>query len=256
MKAIASPSLEEARQVIEQALRDNHTLVLVGSCSVNYDGRAGSILPEGERVIIIKPDGTLLVHQKERRDPVNWNPPGCKAKAHLSRKGLEIVSTRDKPKEVLSAIFRDVKLVASFELIDEAKLCLVGTEDDLVENAYRNPEMIEEGFKPIEKELATRYGSADIYGVDCNGNRVVVEFKRDQANLNAVDQLKRYVEELKKKTDKQVRGILVAPRISPSALRLLEKEGLEYSKIEKHHSNWINESLRDTSQKKLKEFTE
>jgi hypothetical protein len=202
----------------------------------------------------MKPDGTLLVHQKEKREPVNWNPPGCKARVRLGREGLEIHSRRAKPRESLRVLFKDLKLAASFELVDEAELNLVGSEEELVDAAYNDPEMIEEGFKPIEKQMSTRYGLADLYGVDRDGNGVVVEFKRGQATLAGVSQLKRYVEELRKKFRKRVRGVLAAPRISPSALRLLDKEGLEYVRIGRPPSAWAEESIRDARQKRIREF--
>lgn len=77
MHTLRKPTPKTCKNLLEEALREDHTIVLVGSCVVNYRGRAGSVLPEGERVVIIKPDGTLLVHQKEKREPVNWNPPGA-----------------------------------------------------------------------------------------------------------------------------------------------------------------------------------
>jgi len=108
-----------------------------------------------------------------------------------------------------------------------------GTESQMVEEIVKNPSLIEEGFRPITKELRTEYGMIDLYGVDRQGNVVVIEFKRGRAGLDAVSQLKRYVDELKRERDGRVRGVLVAPSITESALKLLKELGLEYVKIER-----------------------
>ena len=73
----------------------------------------------------------------------------------------------------------------------------------------------------------------DLYGVDRQGNVVVIEFKRGRAGLDAVSQLKRYVDELKKERGGRVRGVLAAPGVTESALKLLKELGLEYVKIER-----------------------
>jgi hypothetical protein len=255
LQTLRKPSLKDAEDLLDRALRDQRVAVLVGSCIVNYTGRAGSVLPEGERIVILKPDGTLLVHQKEKREPVNWNPPGCRAKVRLGGEGLQILSKRVKPKESLLVLFKELKLATSFELVDEEELYLIGTEEDLIETVTRNPGLIEEGFRPLQREKSTRHGVIDLYGVDRDGNGVAVEFKRGRATLSGVSQLGRYVSELQKKINKKVRGVLVAPEITSSALRLLEKEGLEYIKIGKPPSHTFEKISYDKGQRRLKEFS-
>jgi RecB family endonuclease NucS len=72
----------------------------------------------------------------------------------------------------------------------------------------------------------------DIVARDREGRLVVIELKRRQAEFSAVTQLKRYVEELEKRKNEKVRGILCAPGISKNALSMLEKSGLEFSKLD------------------------
>jgi hypothetical protein len=94
-----------------------------------------------------------------------------------------------------------------------------------------------------------------MYCIDRDGNGVVVEFKRGRAELAGVSQLKRYVDEIKEKHEKKVRGILVAPNIASSALKLLKEYGLEYVKISKPPTHTFEKIVtRDRSQKALKEF--
>lgn len=254
MEVLANPELEVAEKLIGNAIREKRPAILVGSCVVNYVGRAGSVLPEGERIVILKPDGSLLVHRKEKREPVNWNPPGCTASARLGKEGLRIISKRKRPKEVLLVLFKGLKLAASFELVDREELYLVGSERDLIDLIFENPGLIEDGFKPLEREKPTRYGMIDLYGVDRDGNGVVIEFKRGRAELAGVSQLERYVAELKER-DGKVRGILVAPAITSSALKLLKECRLEYVRIRRPPTYTFERVLtREKAQRELREF--
>jgi RecB family endonuclease NucS len=58
----------------------NSVLIVVGCCCVEYSGRARSTLGWGERIVIVKPDGSVLVHQRAGREPVNWQPPGTRVR--------------------------------------------------------------------------------------------------------------------------------------------------------------------------------
>jgi len=166
---LIEPSATDAEKVVREGLLRKDCIVLVGSCIVNYFGRASSILPRGERIVILKPDGTVLVHQKEKREPVNWNPPGCRASARAIDGMLQITSVRTRPREVLVISFDSLKMVSRFSLHDEEELYLFGTESQMVEEIVKNPSLIEEGFRPITKELRTEYGMIDLYGVDRQG---------------------------------------------------------------------------------------
>ena len=71
VSSLTDPTLENALDLLEAGFKRGGMLTLVGRCEVNYDGRAASHLPPGERLVITKPDGTLLVHRDEQRTPVN-----------------------------------------------------------------------------------------------------------------------------------------------------------------------------------------
>lgn len=256
MRILRNPTLKSGKRLLEDSLREEKPTIIVGSCVVNYRGRAGSVLPEGERIVVIKPDGTLLVHQKEKREPVNWNPPGCTAQVNLGKRGLKLISRRSRPKETLLVLFKELKIVASFELVDEEELQLIGTEEDLVDSVLQNPSIIEEGFQPKEREKPTRSGVVDLYGEDSESRGVAIEFKRGKATLSAVGQLSRYIKELEQKLDEDVRGIIAAPEITSGARRLLNKEKLEYVKIEKTPTHSFEDVIYDKSQKQIKEFTQ
>ena len=71
------PTVDDATKMVKKAIASRKMLILVGSCRVNYKGRASSKLESGERVLIIKEDGSILVHRSKGYEPINWQPPGC-----------------------------------------------------------------------------------------------------------------------------------------------------------------------------------
>ena len=86
-----------------------HRFVQVAArCVIDYSGRAESRLPSGERLLMFKPDGTLLVHTSAKLKPVNWQPPGCAF--HAAREDGQIVLTasREKPKETVRIALEEI----------------------------------------------------------------------------------------------------------------------------------------------------
>jgi len=225
-----NPSPEEIKLLVDSAVSSEGVLTIFARCRVHYDGRAKSELGPGDRVIIVKPDGSFLIHQKEKREPVNWQPPGSVVRLELREKPV-LVSVRRKPRETLEVELDEVYLITVFHAEDYEELALTGSEAEMAELIFENPEVIEPGFKPLYREKPIKHGIVDVLGVDRDGNLVVLELKRRRADLHAVSQLKRYVETLREEHE-NVRGILVAPSLTSGAKKLLEKEGLEFRKLE------------------------
>jgi RecB family endonuclease NucS len=63
VESLLYPSLEEASDFINSALRVKNLVVCCGLFSVEYVGRSSSTLGAGERILIIKGDGSVLVHR-------------------------------------------------------------------------------------------------------------------------------------------------------------------------------------------------
>ncbi|ASJ01614.1 endonuclease NucS [Thermococcus gorgonarius] len=226
----ANPSPEEIKLLVDSAISSEGMLTIFARCKVHYDGRAKSELGSGDRVIIVKPDGSFLIHQSKKREPVNWQPPGSVVHLEL-RENPVLVSVRRKPRETLEVELEEVYLITVFHAEDYEELALTGSEAEMAELIFEQPEVIEPGFKPLYREKPIKHGIVDILGVDREGNIVVLELKRRRADLHAVSQLKRYVETLREEYE-NVRGILVAPSLTSGAKKLLEKEGLEFRKLQ------------------------
>lgn len=214
------------------AIDQGHTIVISGCCEVTYNGRAQSYLPEGDRLLIIKSDKTLLVHQPEGNNPINYMKGNTSHKLLRDKDALYLKSQNLALKEYLDIKFSRLHFMKSQRLEDGKKLVLNGSEKDMSDMIYSNPELIEKGFRPLSREEHTKFGFIDVFGYDNNNRLVVIECKRYQADFNAVQQLTRYVKKIKKnKGLSNVRGIIAAPKISQNALDLLRERGFEYKTI-------------------------
>ena len=224
------PVPEETLECVENGIDRDALVTLFGRCRVAYDGRASSHLGPGDRLVVLKPDGTILVHTDEGRKPVNWQPPGCTHEPAVEDGEFVVRSTRSSPDERLVVRFERVVQVAAFDVTDTEDLSLSGTEADLRERILAEPDLLEPGFTPLATERQTAVGAVDVYGTDEAGRTVVVELKRRRVGPDAVGQLSRYVEALDRDlhADTELRGILVAPSITDRARSLLEEKGLEF----------------------------
>ncbi|MFB6184840.1 MAG: endonuclease NucS [Haloarculaceae archaeon] len=228
------PAPDAAREVVADAGECDALVTLFGRCTVDYDGRASSTLGPGDRLVVLKPDGTVLVHTDEGQQPVNWQPPGCTHEATVVDGRLHVVSERETPAETIRIDFETVRQVSSFAVDDGADLSLSGTEADLKRRILDEPSLIEDGFRPLATERETPAGAVDVYGEDADGRTVVVELKRRRVGPDAVGQLDRYVGALQRDlhADASIRGILVAPSVTDRARRLLAEKGLEFVSVE------------------------
>lgn len=216
---------------VERGVRRGETVVILATCEVDYDGRASGYLGPGDRVVVCKPDGTLLVHRPTGNDPVNWQPPGSTITATVGADGCTISARRTAPDEVVRVHLRETHQVTRYPADDAAPLELSGTEADMHEHIMEHPDEIEPGLRAIENERETPYGTIDVYGTDDEGRPVVIEVKRRQASLTHVDQLKRYMDQYRA-SNPEARGILVAPAASDRVRRALRDDGLEFVALE------------------------
>lgn len=228
-RTVLDPSSEAARSLVSTGLEAGNLVTLFGRCTVEYEGRAASTLDAGDRHVMLKPDGTALVHTDDGQQPVNWQPPGCDHSVAVVDDELELVSSRDAPTESVRIRFERIEQVSRLAVRDDTDLDLVGTEDHLRDRILEDPDLVEPGFLPRSTERRTAAGAIDVFGEDADGRSVVLELKRRRAGLDAVSQLKRYVEAMTDDlhADADVRGILLAPSATEPARELLERHDFE-----------------------------
>jgi hypothetical protein len=245
--------VKKAAQLIQDALATHKALIVVGNCWVDYRGRASSKLKPGERIVVFKEDGSVLVHRPTGYEPVNWQPPGCIFSVSTADDILQIRAIRRKPSESVKIFFDKIYEVSVLSLVDKGEFSLYASEEDMQRAILLKPSLLEEGFKPITYEKKVEPGFVDIYGIDKNGKFVVVEIKRKSAGREAVLQLARYVDSIRGMVNREVRGVLVAPNIAKGVQRLLATLGLDFKALDPKQCALI---LTKPETKKLVEFFE
>jgi RecB family endonuclease NucS len=251
LKVLVSPTAEEAEETAKEAVSQRKTLLVIGNCWVHYLGRARSKLEPGERILIIKEDGSLLVHRSVGYEPVNWQPPGCIFHVQAKDRNLEIRAVRQKPPESVKVFFDKIHMISALSLVDSGEFSLYASEDDMHKAILLKPSLLEEGFKPISYEKKVEPGFVDVYGIDKNGKLVVVEVKRRTAGKEAALQLAKYVDAIKVKANREIRGILAAPNIAKDVQRLLATLGLEFRALDPKK---CTEVLKKAETRKLETF--
>ncbi|MEN6593146.1 MAG: endonuclease NucS [Methanobacterium sp.] len=227
LKIEHNPTNLEATELINEAISKRAFMILVVCCKVNYEGRATSKLGFGERTVLIKGDGSFIIHQDRNLEPINWQPPRTKIGVKLEDDVIKIIGKRRKPKEQLELVIRNVHLISYHMGSDTKDIELAGYEEDMRQMIMDNPELIEKGFRPTSKEYQTPQGFIDIMGKDDDGKLVVLELKSRKAGVNAVKQLLRYVDCFSDNKE-FVRGILVSPSVTEEAKEILNKYQMEH----------------------------
>ena len=232
LNVLVNPNVAEAEKAVKEAVSQRKTLLVIGNCWVHYLGRAKSKLEPGERILIIKEDGSLLVHRSVSYEPVNWQPPGCIFQIQGKDNILEIRAVRQKPAESVKVFFDKIFMISALSLVDSGEFSLYASEEDMQKAILLEPSLLEDGFKPISYEKKVEPGFVDVYGMDKNGKLVVVEIKRKTAGKEATLQLAKYIDAVKGKANREVRGILAAPNIAKDVQRLLATLGLEFKSLD------------------------
>ena len=251
LKTLENPTVEKGTEFVKTALSEHKTVILVGNCWVDYKGRASSKLDPGERIVMIKEDGSVLVHRPTGYVPVNWQPSGCIFQTRIKDNALQLRATRRKPYESVNIAFDTIFLVSAMHLIDRGEFSLHASEADMQKAILVDPSILESNFTPISFEKKVEPGFVDVYGIDINGKLVVVELKRKTAGRDAALQLSKYVKFVKTVANREIRGVLVAPRLAKGVQTLLDSLGLEFKILEPKK---CAEILQKSETKKLADF--
>ncbi len=249
--ALENPSIERAEKFINKALSSRKTLIIVGKCWVDYRGRASSKLESGERIVVFKEDGSVLVHRPVGYEPVNWQPSGCLFQTRATNNVLSVRAIRLKPSEAVRISFNRVYLLFAMSLIDKGEFSLYASEEDMQRAIMLDPSILDLGLKPITYEKKVEPGFVDVYGIDRDGKLVVIEIKRKTAGREAALQLSKYVDSVRTIASREVRGVLVAPRLAKGVQRLLTTLGLNFKSLDPKK---CAEVLNKSETKKLAEF--
>jgi endonuclease len=199
--------------------------LIVARCEVTYTGRLTAYLPESTRLLMIKADGSVLVHADAGGyRPLNWmTPPTVIEEAD----GVLVVRKRaGRSEDRLEIRLHEVLSDVEQEMGEAAPLEKDGVERDLQEALAALPATLEEGLRLERREWPTDLGPVDLMCRDAAGGWVAVEIKRI-ATIDAVEQLCRYLERIRLDPAREAcRGILAAQLVKPQAATLAGARGL------------------------------
>jgi RecB family endonuclease NucS len=205
--------------------------LLVARCEVRYTGRLSAFLPEATRLLLLKDDGSVLVHADAGGyKPLNWMTPPT-----VIEEEAEVIVVRKragKTEDRLEIRLVDVLSDVTHEMGEPAALEKDGVERELQEELAAQPEALEQGLRLVRREWPTDIGPVDLVCRDADDGWVAVEIKR-VAGIDAVEQLTRYLERICLDPELSgCRGILAAQRVRPQARTLAEARGLRWVEID------------------------
>ena len=203
--------------------------LVVACCEVRYSGRLNAVLPEAVRLLILKADGSVLVHDDAGGyKPLNW----MTAPTTVEDAGDVLVVRKPKTEDVLEIRLVEVLSDVMHDMGDSAALQKDGVERDLQQELAAAPEALGEELVLVRREWPTEVGPVDLMCKDADGEWVAVEIKR-VATIEAVEQLTRYLGFIRQDPAKAgCRGILAAQSIKPQAATLAESRGLRCVEVD------------------------
>lgn len=208
--------------------------LVVARCSVDYAGRLSSHLPLGTRLLVLKSDGSVLVHADTLSyKPLNWMSPPCvtsvlEPEPEQRETGVTEIwkVAQAKTADLLVISIHEILHDSSHELGQDPGLQKDGVEADLQKLLAEQIELLGEGYRLVRREYMTAIGPVDILATDANGGSVAVEIKR-RGDIDGVEQLTRYLELMNRDPLLQpVRGVFAAQEIKPQARTLAEDRGI------------------------------
>ncbi|MDP1876263.1 MAG: endonuclease NucS [Actinomycetota bacterium] len=203
---------------------------LVARCRVDYVGRLTAHLPEATRVIMVKADGSVLIHADGGSyKPLNWMSPPCAIRVSPGEADgdVEIWTVENKAGETLVITIHDILHASEHDLGVDPGLVKDGVEAHLQALLAAQVERLGEGWRLVRREWPTAIGPVDLMCRDGSGLAVAVEIKR-RAEIDGVEQLTRYLDLLNRDPLlAPVRGILAAQEIKPQARVLAQDRGIE-----------------------------
>jgi len=204
--------------------------LIVARCSVEYSGRLSARLPEALRLVMLKADGSVLVHADAGGyKPLNWMTPPTVVEEEDGRIVVRKLKGEDRLDIVLAEVLSDVTHAMDF---DAARLDKDGVEADLQVALADAPGWCGEGFRLARREWPTDIGPVDLMCRDEDDCWIAVEIKR-VGTIDAVEQLSRYIERIRlDPAMADCRGVLAAQVVKPQARVLAEARGLDWVEVD------------------------
>jgi RecB family endonuclease NucS len=208
--------------------------LVIARCSVDYAGRLSAHLPLATRLLLLKADGSVLVHSDSLSyKPLNWMSPPCTVTAiepdeQQVRAGVAEIwkVTQAKTADLLVISIHEILHDSAHELGIDPGLQKDGVEAHLQKLLAEQIELAGDGWRLVRREYMTAIGPVDILATDDTGGSVAIEIKR-RGDIDGVEQLTRYLELMNRDPHlAPVAGVFAAQEIKPQARMLAEDRGI------------------------------
>ncbi len=202
--------------------------LVIARCQVDYAGRLAAHLPLATRVIMVKNDGSVLIHSDGGSyKPLNWMSPPCTLREGTADDGVpEWTVSATKSDDTLRIRLEEILSDTSHDLGIDPGLRKDGVEKHLQELLAEHTATLGVGMTLVRREYMTAIGPVDLLCKDESNSSVAVEIKR-RGDIDGVEQLTRYLELMNRDPGlRPVRGIFAAQEIKPQARVLAEDRGI------------------------------
>lgn len=208
--------------------------LVIAKCSVDYAGRLSAHLPLANRLLMLKNDGSILVHSDGGSyKPLNWMSPPCSIvisepdEIQVDAGITQIWKvTQKKTDDVLIVSIYEVEHDSAHDLGVDPGLIKDGVEAHLQKLLAEQITLLGDGHTLVRREYMTAIGPVDILARDHVGAAVAVEIKR-RGDIDGVEQLTRYLELMNRDPHlTPVQGVFAAQEIKPQARTLAEDRGI------------------------------
>ena len=208
--------------------------LVIARCSVDYAGRLSAHLPLATRLLLLKADGSVLVHSDSLSyKPLNWMSPPCTVVSldpdnDQADAGIAEIwkVTQAKTADLLVISIHEILHDSNHELGIDPGLQKDGVEAHLQKLLAEQIELAGDGWRLVRREYMTAIGPVDILATDDSGHSVAIEIKR-RGDIDGVEQLTRYLELMNRDPHlSPVSGVFAAQEIKPQARMLAEDRGI------------------------------
>ena len=208
--------------------------LVVATCAARYSGRLNAHLPLATRLLVVKADGSVLLHSDGGSyKPLNWMSPPCTLTVGAPDDEARAVGVREvwtvqhiKSDDRLVIDLHEVVHDSAHDLGVDPGLVKDGVEAHLQELLAAQIALLGTGHTLVRREYPTAIGPVDILARDAVGATVAVEIKR-RGDIDGVEQLTRYLELLNRDPLlAPVRGVYAAQEIKPQARVLATDRGI------------------------------
>ncbi len=203
--------------------------LIVARCEVHYTGRLTAVLPEALRLLMVKSDGSVMVHA----DTGGYKPSNWMTAPTVLEEQPGLITVRKRGAEdQLEIRIAEVLSDVTHDMGEAAALEKEGVERELQELLADAPEWCGEGLRLVRREWPTDIGPVDLMCRDDEDEYVAVEIKR-VATIEAVEQLTRYLERICDAPGfGRCRGVLAAQIVKPQARALAESRGIAVAEVD------------------------